>query len=49
MPVTPPTAAELASIAQRYGMHLTGADLESFRVWGDGHTRLLPKVVRAAG
>jgi amidase len=30
MPVTPPTAAELASIAQRYGLHLTGADLESF-------------------
>jgi len=36
MPVTPPTAAELASIAQRYGLHLTGADLESFRVLAGG-------------
>ncbi|HEY6278044.1 MAG TPA: amidase [Streptosporangiaceae bacterium] len=30
MPITPPTAGELASIAQRYGLHLTDADLGSF-------------------
>jgi amidase len=32
MPVTPPTAGDLAGIAQRYGLHPTPQDLESFRV-----------------
>jgi hypothetical protein len=45
MPVTPPTAAELASIAQRYGLHLSGADLESFRARGRP-ARLLREVER---
>ena len=38
MPLTPPTAGDLASIAQHYGLHLEPADLESFRVLA---TRLL--------
>ena len=32
MPITPPTAGDLASIAQRYGLHPEPEDLESFRV-----------------
>ena len=32
MPVTPPTAGDLARIAQRYGLRLSPQDLESFRV-----------------
>lgn len=32
MPVTPPTAGDLAGIARRYGLHPTPQDLESFRV-----------------
>jgi amidase len=32
MPITPPTAGDLASIAQHYGLHLGPEDLESFRV-----------------
>jgi amidase len=32
MPITPPTAGDLASIAQHYGLHLAPEDLESFRV-----------------
>jgi amidase len=32
MPITPPTAGDLASIARHYGLHLEPEDLESFRV-----------------
>ena len=32
MPITPPTAGDLASVAQHYGLHLGPEDLESFRV-----------------
>jgi amidase len=36
MPVTPPTAADLARIAQQYGLHLEPQDLESFRALAGG-------------
>jgi amidase len=36
MPVTPPTAGDLARIAQHYGLRLSTEDLESFRVLSSG-------------
>jgi amidase len=36
MPITPPTAGDLARIAQRYGLHLQPPDLESFRALAGG-------------
>jgi amidase len=36
MPITPPTAGDLASIARHYGLHLEPEDLESFRVLAVG-------------
>jgi amidase len=36
MPVTPPTDEDLARIADRYGFHLTGADLRSFQALASG-------------
>ena len=36
MPITPPTAGDLARIAQQYGLHLQPQDLESFRALASG-------------
>ena len=36
MPITPPTAGDLARIAQQYGLHLQPHDLESFRALAGG-------------
>ena len=51
MPVTPPTAGDLARIAQHYGLRLSPQDLESFRVLSDGLLRLRqePFVVHLTG
>ena len=61
MPVDPPDDATLRSIAQRYGLGLTDADLASFRPFVEGllaswgavvfgdSARILPKVLTASG
>ena len=36
MPITPPTAGDLARIAKHYGLHLQPEDLESFRALAGG-------------
>ena len=36
MPITPPTAGDLARIAQQYGLHLQPQDLDSFRALAGG-------------
>ena len=36
MPITPPTAGDLAAIAQRYGLHLQPGDLASFQALASG-------------